>query len=146
MTNKLANSLRKSVSEEQKSVTKPNTTRARATKPKVATTTQTETEAVKVNNLQNNSVKNDNPQKSEPKAKTEKLEENSETSKLLQLTNLTTEKFRIINQDIISYLQEIGGVKSVYNLSNLNVELIKKLTEHQQELFNESINILNKKK
>ncbi|MDD3266625.1 MAG: hypothetical protein PHC75_05525 [Burkholderiales bacterium] len=143
MTNKLANSLRKSVSEEQKSVTKPSTTRTRTTKSTAAVTeqkiSQNTTEKI-------DATKIDNHQKTEQKIEKSKPQDNSESSKLLQLTNLTTEKFRIINQDIMSYLQEISGVKSVYNLSNLNVELIKKLTEHQQELFNESINILNKKK
>lgn len=135
MTNKLADSLRKSVSEEQKSVVKSPTTR-RTNKPKTATSKPLNAVVAETDNKLN----------SDPKKEDIIPQETSETSKLLQLTNLTTEKFRIINQDIISYLQEISGVKSVYNLSNLNVELIKKLTEHQQELFNESINILNKKK
>ncbi len=100
MTSKLANSLRKSVSEEKNSVAKP-ASRTRTAKPKVEVQQKVEIKSAQEIPQQSNSAKIDNMQKI------------SETSKLLQLTNLTTEKFRIINQDIVNYLQEISAFKNV---------------------------------
>lgn len=142
MTTKLTNSLRKSISEEQKTITKAPTRRRTtvAKKTDAATTIDISNEIVApvVNKII--PTANTTPE-SQPTTSAD-----ADTSKLLQLTNLTTEKFHTINQDIISYLQNISNIKNIYNLSNLNVELIKKLTAHQQELFDESVKILGHKK